>query len=276
MKTSNLSRAVLTAALVASLIVARPARGHHGQDFLVVQSYHVPGSLSAHAFGDFEWSRLDGGNGYEFQPGVMVGILPRTALEVTTLFEKSGAEAWRYSSVTPSVVLQLTPPDSKLPFRVAVSAGYEFADERGGAERHEEEHAEDGHGEEGHHGEQAEPGSHRHGDAGHHHGTSGFEGRLILETEAAGFRIGVNFIADTDDEGDAIFGYAGGVRYAFTSAIAAGVEAQGDFEGDGGHELIGALYFTPMSSLIVKVGAGFGLNENTDDFTLRTGVMWRF
>lgn len=247
-----------------------PVRAHHGMDFLTVQSYEVPSPLSAYLFADFEWERTDGDDAFGVEPGVLLGLFPRTALEIQTRFGQEAGGDWRYQSVTPSLLLQLTDPESKCPFRVAISAGYEFADELDAAEGHHHHHEEAGHHEHEH-----EEVAEEHG-GGHHHGADGFEGRVILEYETGAWLVSTNFIADTDENSDAVFGYAAGVRYNVCEGFSTGVEAQGDFEDDGAHELIAGFYFEPVHSAVIKIGAGFGLTEHSPDFALRTGLVWRF
>ena len=263
------SLAAPTLALALACYIPTSAHAHHGMDFLTVQSYEVPSTLSAYLFADFEWERANGENEYGVEPGILLGLLPQTALELQTRFGQEAGSDWRYQSVTPSLLIQLTPPDSEFPIRVAVSAGYEFVDEEGeaGGGHHEEA----GDHEEGGHHEEAEE---SHG--GGHHGGDGFEGRLILEYETGKWLVSTNFIADTDEESDAVFGYAAGVRYNVCKGFSTGVEAQGDFESEGAHELIAGFYFEPAHSAVIKIGAGFGLTEHSPDFALRTGLVWRF
>ena len=267
--------------LAALPFAASPVQAHHGMDFITVQSWEVPGSIGSDAFGaylftDFEWERADSDNEYGIEPGVLFGLLPRTGLEIQSRFGKEPGGDWRYTSVTPSLLFQITPPDSSFPFRVAVSAGYEFADELDGhhheeAEEHEHEHGEE-HGEEHEH-EHEEVGHHG---GGHQHGVDGFEGRLILEYQAGNWLIGSNIIVDTDEDSHAVWGYSAGVRYRVCREFATGIEAQGEFESGSAHELIAGVYFEPVHQAVIKIGAGFGLTEEAPDFTLHTGLVWRF
>lgn len=263
------SLAAPTLALALACFTSTPAHAHHGLDFLTVQSYEIPSPLSAYLFTDFEWERTDGDDAFGLEPGVLFGLFPRTALEIQTRFGQEAGGDWRYQSVTPSLLLQLTDPESKCPFRVAISAGYEFADELDAPDGHHH------HEEAGHHEHEHDEAEDEHG-GGHHHGADGFEGRVILEYETGSWLISTNFTADTDEESDAVFGYAAGVRYNVCEGFAAGVEAQGDFESEGAHELIAGLYFEPAHSAVIKIGAGFGLTEHSPDFALRTGLVWRF
>jgi hypothetical protein len=78
------------------------------------------------------------------------------------------------------------------------------------------------------------------------------------------------------DENEANWGYAAGVRHKVADKVALGVEAMGDFESEGWHEVVVGTYVEPIHSLTLKVGVGFGLTEATPDFTLRTGLIYRF
>lgn len=259
----------LPLALSLAAVAPRSAEAHHGMDFLTVQSYEIPGPLGAYLFTDFEWERTDGDDAYGLEPGLLIGLAPRTALEVQTRFGQEVGGDWRYQSVTPSLLLQLTPPDSKCPFRVALSAGYELADEEDEAEGH---HEEGGHHEHGGHHEEPE---HSHG-GGHQHGADGFEGRLIMEYENGSWLLGSNLTVDTDEDDSAVWGYALGARYRVCQGFATGVEAQGEFESGGTHELVAGFYFEPVHAAVIKIGAGFGLTDESPDFALHAGVVWKF
>jgi len=101
------------------------AQAHHGQEFLVVQDAAVPTLWSGTVFGSAEWSRDGSDDELSQEPGFLLGIAPRVALGTTMGF--SGTENdWAYESVSPFLQVQLTPPESR--FRVAVVAGYHFAD----------------------------------------------------------------------------------------------------------------------------------------------------
>lgn len=249
-------------------------QAHHGQDFMTVEGYEIPGTLKAILFSDFEWERTDGRNEYGIEPGVLLGLFPRAALDVETRFGQEPGGDWKYTSVTPSLLLQLTPPDSQHPFRVSLSLGYEFADESGSGEAHHEEH----HEESGHHEEagphEAEPEHHAAG--GHQHGVSGFEGRVILEYCSGDWLLGGNFIVDTGSDDDLTYGYSAGVRYRVTNTVAAGLEAEGDFADHGSHELIAGVYFEPLEQTVIKLGAGFGLTDESPGFALHLGLVYRF
>jgi len=63
-----------------------------------------------------------------------------------------------------------------------------------------------------------------------------FVGRFIIEGDFGNTKAIFNLLSVvTDDE--AAWGYAAGVRHEVTEQVALGVEALGDFESDGWHEI---------------------------------------
>lgn len=260
---------------------------HHGRDFILVEDYSSPAQGSAFLLGNFEWEKGSEGSEYGLSPSLMVGVLPQVSLSVETSFREEVGSDWRYTSVTPSVHIQLTPPDSKSPVRFGLSAGYQFAegaDAEPAEEHHEEadaDHEEAGHHAEetgDHHAEEEEEaaGHHHHGSSIHNHDDNAFIARFITEADLGDFKAVLNIINVTPDNGSAAWGYAVGVRRAVCSTLSLGVEALGDFKSDGWQELGVASYFEPIHNLTLKVGISFGLTEETPDFSLRTGFVYRF
>lgn len=124
----------LLAAAAAVLIIGRqPAAAHHGRDFLLVQDYYLPGLLDGVLVNNFEATRTDTDFEYGLEPEILIGILPRVAVGVSVGFVDQPGAGWTYDSVMPSVHIQITPPDSDFPIRLAVSAAYEFASGDGAA-----------------------------------------------------------------------------------------------------------------------------------------------
>lgn len=242
----------------------------------------APGQF--HLFTNFEWENGDT-NEYSLSPSIMVGLLPRVALGVETDFRDSAGDGWSYSSVTPMLHVQLTSPESDFPIRFGFSAGYTFADGSNGGHDHAEEadHNEEGdhHAEEGeehdagHHAE--EEATHEHFHGVHQHGVDAFVGRLVAEADVSkSVKVVANLLSLVEDGGDAHWGYAAGVRAKVAAKVALGVEAVGDFDSEGWHEIVAATYVEPVEGITLKLGAGFGLTEETPDFTLRSGLIWRF
>lgn len=277
-------------------LFSSPVCADHGEDFLLVQDYHVPAPWHGHLMGGFEWN--DGGEHEEFafEPGLTIGVMPRVSFSVFTNFSGEGFDEMDYASVTPSLKVQLTPPDSGFPVRVAVMAGYEIAGDDVGHDaevphashpEHEHEsghHAEEEHGD-GHHA--ADPHDHsdslaedalEHEHSGiHAHGTGGFRARLILEGDLGdSTRLSANLINVIPEDGETVWGYAVGLRHSFNHDLAVGLEGMGDLENDGWHEVLGGVYWSPVYELMFKLGVGTGLASESPDITIRGGVVWKF
>ena len=280
MNTNRKSKRTLRVAgfsLAAAFSLATTAKAHHGQDFILVEDYHVAAPGQFHLMTNFEWEKYPDQDHFGLAPSLMIGVLPRTALSVDVGF-RDEEDGWRYASVTPMAHFQLTPPDSAFPVKIGLSVGYQFGDEPG-AEAEEGHHGEEGghgeHHEVEHHHHEVEP-VHHHGGSVHNHDGTGLVSRLSFEVGSEASKLVANLISFVEDGGDAAWGYAVGARHKFTKELALGVEAMGDFESDGWHEIVGAAYIEPISSLTLKLGAGFGLTEATPDFVLHTGFIIRF
>ncbi len=270
------------------LALSSLAGAHHGQDFLVTLDATVPAPWHATAFTSFEWSKDGDTDELSIEPGFMAGIAPGLALGTSFRIADEGPGGWDYTAVDPSI--QWTIPTGDLPVSFAISAGYAFAD--GSASNHP--HASTtGHD---HGGGGVDPGpdgptpgsggtdhAHVHYHGGHSHGGIHRHGedhlhvRLIADTRITDTtRLVVNFIGVSPGSGEVDFGYAIGIRQQFSHAWAVGIENIGDFNRHGENELIGGLYWTPVHSCTLRLGAGTGIGSASSDFSLRSGVTWRF
>ena len=257
---------------LALIFAATSASAHHGRDFLLVQDYLVPAPSTGILFGNFEFSSQNGPDEWSLEPGFMYGVAPRLALGLTADFADEG-EGWIYRSISPQLQFQLTDAGANMPIRFSVVAGYQFAN--GGASD-EALLAEAGVGvrHEGH--DVVAPALHGHGGI-HQHDSDAFFGRLIIETDLTqNDKLVANLICVSPDDSEAAFGYAAGWRHSFNHDFALGIEANGDFDNDGYHEIVGAAYISPVHGLTLKFGIGAGLTDESPDFTLRGGATWRF
>lgn len=111
----------------------------------------------------------------------------------------------------------------------------------------------------------------------HRHDEDHAFARLVLEADLTeNDKLIVNLIGLWPDSGRPAWGYAAGFRHSFSHAFAAGLEAIGDFGDANEHEMIVGGYFSPTHHLSLKLGAGIGLTDASPDFSLRTGLVWRF
>ena len=286
---SNRTRCLLALGLLTTV-----AHAHHGEDFLVTLDSTVPEPMHATAFSAIEWSRRGTEDEVSFEPGFMAGILPGLAMGSSFQFADEDSAGWDYAAIDPSI--QWTIPGGDLPVKFAINAGYVFAVESGhshshGGAGHDHDEDDDGGvvdpgpdgpsgGEDDHdhdHHDHEEYGhSHNHGGI-HRHGQDHFHMRLIADTKLGDkTRLVVNFIGVAPGSGEYDFGYAIGVRHQFSHAWAAGLENIGDFNTHGENEVIAGLYWTPIHSCTVRLGAGVGIGQASSDFSLRSGITWRF
>lgn len=266
------------------------ALAHHGQDFFVTLDSKVPAVYSATTFTSFVWSRTGASDELSFEPGVLVGIAPGLAVGTSVSFEDDGGGNWQYSGVSPRVQFQI--PTGDFPVTFGVSASYSFAD---GAAGHDHGAAGHTHGDTGGGsgdidlGPDAPPpgsgggqphvhshGGHSHGGI-HRHGENHFQLRFVADAALdEKTRLVGNLIGVAADSGEIDFGYALGIRRQISPKLALGLEAIGDFNVHGEHEVIGGVYWSPNHSCLIRFGAGAGIGAVANDFSIHSGFTWRF
>lgn len=259
------------------LTFATSASAHHGQDFFLLDDTRIPAAGHGLALGTFAYEDEGEDDTLSYSTGVLLGLLPRTALSLQADFMDEAGAGWEYRSVTPGFHFDLTPPDLKLPVRFGIAAAYQFAGTPDPA-HHEEEPEAHGHdGEAGHHEEpeHEEAGHERNGI--HNHDDSLFIGRFIVEADLTPTTLLVANVISVLPEGkSAAWGYGLGLRQKLRPDFSIGVEAVGDFDRHGEHEVIGAVYWEPIPHFIIKAGVGAGLTSESTDGSFRTGFVWLF
>jgi hypothetical protein len=274
---------LISSCIALLLISTSTLRASHGQNFLLLEDYDLPAAGHGQILGAFDWERQNGIDSYVSEPNAIIGIAPWLAFGLTAHFADEAGEGWAYSSTTPRLYFRLPTSDS-LPFNLGFSAGYQFAEGHDEASGHHEEETShhDDHGHEGeaeHHEEETE------NDSGHSDHPGGIDNhdenlwhtRLLLDADLTDTtKLVLNFIGVFPESGSAAWGYGIGLRQKVIDTIALGLEARGDFDGNGQHELLAATYWSPIHDLTFRLGTGFGLTEETPDFILRTGIIFRF
>lgn len=265
-----------------ALALSQPARAHHGRDFLLVQDYSIPAPRDGHLVAGFDWSDEGDDDEFGFEPGFSLGLMPRLSVGTTLHFGGGALDDIDIDEVAPSLQVQLTPPDANFPIRLALFAGYAFANhgeadtEHGGHDdehEHADEHAESTHDDVLRAGDDD---GHTHSGI-HAHGTSGLRVRLVADTDLTeSLKFAANFISVVPEDGDAVWGYAVGLRHSFNHDLAIGAEAMGDFDGNGHHEVLGAVYWSPCQPVLIKLGVGTGLTAEGPDLAVRGGCVWSF
>jgi len=120
---------------------------------------------------------------------------------------------------------------------------------------------------------------HHHGGGGtiHLHGQEAFLGTLIVETDFTDRdKFVFNLISAVPMEGTSAWGYSAGIRHNVTHSVSVSFEATGDFSPDGYQEVNIGGFFVPRHDITLRAGIGMGLNEQSPDLLLRTGIVWRF
>ncbi len=269
----------IASTLIVSTLLAVSVHAHCGRDFIIAEDSHVPQPWDGNILLNYEWEHQDGPDAFGMESGFMLGILPGVGFGADVGFRDEAEGGWEYSLVRPRVLINLVPAGTSLPFRAALNLGYQFAN--GNDQENASAHADasNSHGHEHHHEaamEMPEAPEHQHGGV-HNHDQDLLAARLILEADVTdSTRLVFNLICNLPDGSGPDWGYAAGIRQRLTQDLAAGVEAIGDFDSEGYHQIVGAVYFTPVSLLTLKLGAGFGLTEASPDFALHAGLNFRF
>jgi hypothetical protein len=234
------------------LVLTLPALGHHGQDFLV--------TLDASVLEKWEFRSFLGGEYTEYEElyessltqSVALGLPHRFSLTSIFRFADEGSGSWNTSSLAP--MLQWTAPElpGDSPFadlRFSAVFGWEIPLNQGRDHSHDDSalplmdcsgligipplfqacqlanasaanhtHDDGGHGHDG---------IHRHGES---HGFL----RLISEYRPTPRdRLVFNTITVFPEDDSPSWGYATAYRHSFSPKLALGIEAIGDFRGDG-------------------------------------------
>jgi hypothetical protein len=271
------------------LAVSHPAHGHHGRDFILVQDSAIPSGLGGVVMGGLEWTRDGAADDLSTEPGFFIGLHQALAFGINAGFSDSG-DGWRYTGITPQIVISLPVPAGPLHFRAGFWTAYEFA------ERLPVQPIITTHGHDGGSGPDAPvprffserknhalpPTTSAQGslpDGLTRPGESGWHNRLILEADVAQHtRAVVNLISLVSGTGRGPgFGYAAGLRHELNHDLALGLEAMGEFEAQHpSHQVLLTAMVGLPRHLSLRLGVGGGLTPAAPDFTLHTSFLWRF
>lgn len=115
---------VLAVFALAVALLPGVARAHHGLDFLVVQTAHLPQQGAAYAIGRVDYLAEEEDE-MEFEPAVLYGVADWMAFELHAHIEKPEGDSAHYESLAPALHFRLTPRGNKFSFGVSVE--YEIA-----------------------------------------------------------------------------------------------------------------------------------------------------
>jgi len=276
------------------LLITTILHGHHGRDFILIQDSAIPSYLSGVAIAGYEWTSDGDTNEFATEPGFYIGLTESIAFGLSAGLSDAG-DGWKYTGITPQIVLSLIPPTGPANFRAGLWVGYEYAEElsssASGAHGHGGSNG--GGGPDGpppsawsfrrkHHGipssgdgsggSSAQGGIQRAGE-------SGLQSRIILESDVTeNTRAVLNLISFVSgDGGKPGFGYAAGLRHEFSHDLSLGIEALGDFEKrQSSHQVLFTTMIGLPKHLSLRLGIGGGLTRAAPDFTMHTSFLWRF
>ena len=240
---------VLTALLAAFTTLPTNEANACGRDFFLCDPSSLPEGGGCLVLPTFKWDRHDGKDEFEYSTGLVYPLTKRMAFDGYFSFADEG-EGWEMETATPGLLVDLTPDMENSPVRFGLFTAYKWAVNGGDDEEFISANQQDARDQ--------------------------FESRFIVEANVTQ-EVGLVFnLLNTVHEEKARWGYAAGVRYEFREDIGGSIEAIGDFQDEGKHQVFGNVWWEPTEGFVLRIGAGSGLSERAEDFTLLTGLVLEF
>jgi hypothetical protein len=210
---------------------------HHGRDFLLIQSAHIPEAGTGYLIGRQDYIDREEGHEYEFEPGLVVGTTDWLTLELHGHIAKEEHESSRHESTAAVAYVRFTPRSSAL----SLGATAEYAD------------------------------------AADNEANDELAGAMLLSYQIGGWIAALNLDVshETNVGAGNDWGLRGGLRRNFTRQFALGFEVVDTFDRRDDREVMLGAYFQPLHTLTFNVGTGTGY-DGGPDFTLRTSLIWQF
>lgn len=240
--------ALLILAIATTALASRQASAC-GRDFFLCDPSSLPEGGCPLLLPTFKWDRHNGEDEFEFSTGLVYPLAQRIAFDGYFSFADEG-RGWKMESVVPGLLVDLTPDMENSTIRFGLFAAYKFAISDGDEEEFISANQLDARDQ--------------------------FESRFIVETNVTE-KLGLVFnLLNTFHESKARWGYATGARYEFTEETGGSIEAIGDFQNGGKHQLFASAWWEPVEGIVLRSGVGFGLSRRSEDFTLLTGLVFEF
>lgn len=115
---------ILLACTAAAGIASNAAEAHHGLDFLLVQTAHLPQQGTGYAVARFD-HLSENVDETGFEPAALFGATDWMTVELHGHYHKEEGEPSRFESIAPALNFRLTPREQSFSF--GLSAEYEFA-----------------------------------------------------------------------------------------------------------------------------------------------------
>ena len=218
------------------LSVSNIAFAHHGRDFLLVQSAHIPESGDAYVIARQDYLDRGDGRETELEPGAVAGVTDWLTMELHGHAAKEEGEPMRYESTGAVAYVRWTPREA----RWSIGTSVEYVDAADN-ELHDEVAA-----------------------------------AMLTTYEASDWIFAMNLDAthERDSSEDDSWGIRGAVRRSFKRSVAFGVEFVGSFDHREDREVMFGAYLHPMHPLTINLGVGTGF-DGGPDYTLRSALIWQ-
>ena len=283
-------RSILTLLLSTGFALA-----HHGQDFFVTLDARVPAKNGFSAF----TTAAAGEDDFTLETGLIAGLGAGLAAGFTVDFSDTGS--FRPKGITP--ILQWSVPLGESPLRLGAAFSHHFSDSA------RTTHGGGGHSHGGHsHSHAAAPAGFSFAPASfpssafgfnpdapppptpqpaavpvggsstiHLHDEDYYLTRFILEYELGHHtRLVGNLILAGTSSSDTAIGYSLAARHSFNHEWAVGLEAIGDFNTGGYHQVVAGVIHSPRHDLGLRLGVSHGLGATEEGATGLFGITWRF
>jgi len=112
------------ACVTTACLLPIAAHAHHGLDFLLVQTAHLPAKGTGYAVARLDYIS-EHHDELEFEPALLYGVTDWMTVELHAHYEKEQGESSKYESVAPAFHFRVTPREQS--FSIGISAEYEIA-----------------------------------------------------------------------------------------------------------------------------------------------------
>ncbi|MEQ1853812.1 MAG: hypothetical protein ABMA01_19730 [Chthoniobacteraceae bacterium] len=239
--------------LIAATVVLTALSPNHaracGRDFSLCDPAGLPKGGGMLVIPTFKWDRHGGQDEFEFTTGVVKALNKRVAFDGYINFANEG-DGWEVETLTPGFLFDLTPNQEKSRVHFGAFIAYKFAVNGGDKEEFISANQLDTRDQ--------------------------FESRIIIEADVTEKLGVVANLLTTVHEGKARWGYAAGVRYEFNEKVGGSIEAIGDFQDNGKHQIFANLWWEPKEGISYRIGVGKGLSERAEDVTILSGLVLEF
>jgi len=222
--------------LAAQMLFPAAVNAHHGKDFLLATTAHLPKAGEVFVISRQDYIDEDEGSEWELEPSLLFGVTDWFTFELHSHIEKENGSSFVYEATAPELSFRFTPRASA--FSLGASIEYEFA-------RKSEDDDE-------------------------------IAASLISGYEKDGriFAFNITYERETGSSEDE-WGYAGGARFEVAPGSSLGLEVEGSFEEDKTGEVLLGYYADFSDKLSLNIGVGTGFNDGVD-VAARTAIIWSF